>query len=51
LGFKAGDVLTVTHQDDSEWWYAITGNDRRSGFIPHSFVELLTPEECEEFGG
>jgi len=40
LSFKEGDVLSVTEQDESGWWYAeIRG---QSGFVPNNYVELVT---------
>jgi len=47
LAFQAGDVLTITNHDNSEWWYAIAfnGNHRRSGFIPHTYVEMLSNDD------
>jgi len=39
LSFREGDILNVTEQDDSGWWYAeING---RSGFVPNNYVELI----------
>jgi len=34
LGFKAGDILTVTEQDQSGWWYAELNG--KQGFVPNS---------------
>lgn len=39
LSFKEGEILTVTEQDDSGWWYAtLNGN---SGFVPNNYVEVI----------
>ncbi|KAL6061939.1 cell division cycle-related protein [Balamuthia mandrillaris] len=39
LGFKAGDILTITEQDESGWWYAELNG--KQGFIPNNYVEEL----------
>lgn len=39
LSFKEGDVLNVTEQDDSGWWYAELNG--RKGFVPNNYVELM----------
>jgi len=36
LSFKAGDILTVTEQDASGWWYAELNN--KQGFVPNNYV-------------
>jgi len=39
LSFAEGDILTITEQDESGWWYAeLRGN---VGFIPRNYVELV----------
>jgi len=38
LSFLEGDILTITEQDESGWWYAeLRGN---VGFIPRNYVEI-----------
>jgi len=39
LGFKAGDILTVTEQDSSGWWYAELNG--KQGFVPNNYLEQL----------
>jgi len=39
LAFKAGDVLLITEQDSSGWWYAELNG--KQGFIPNNYVELI----------
>jgi len=39
LAFKAGDILTVTEQDQSGWWYAELNG--KQGFVPNNYVEEL----------
>jgi len=40
LSFGEGDILTITEQDESGWWYAeLKGN---VGFIPRNYVELIS---------
>eukprot|EP01100_Stratorugosa_tubuloviscum_P002771 TRINITY_DN1657_c1_g3_i1.p1 TRINITY_DN1657_c1_g3~~TRINITY_DN1657_c1_g3_i1.p1 ORF type:complete len:518 (+),score=247.51 TRINITY_DN1657_c1_g3_i1:181-1734(+) len=39
LTFRSGDILTVTEQDESGWWYAeINGV---AGFVPRNYLELI----------
>lgn len=40
LTFKEGEILTITEQDDSGWWYA-TNASGIAGFIPNNYVELV----------
>eukprot|EP01116_Phalansterium_solitarium_P013714 TRINITY_DN31113_c0_g1_i1.p1 TRINITY_DN31113_c0_g1~~TRINITY_DN31113_c0_g1_i1.p1 ORF type:complete len:515 (-),score=226.53 TRINITY_DN31113_c0_g1_i1:200-1744(-) len=40
LSFKEGDILIVTEQDESGWWYAEI--DGRAGFIPENYCEVIT---------
>lgn len=39
LSFKEGDILQITEQDESGWWYAEV--DGRAGFVPQNYVEVL----------
>jgi len=39
LSFSEGDVLIITEQDDSGWWFA--EKNGRTGFIPNNYVEIL----------
>eukprot|EP01087_Luapelamoeba_hula_P024536 TRINITY_DN937_c0_g1_i1.p1 TRINITY_DN937_c0_g1~~TRINITY_DN937_c0_g1_i1.p1 ORF type:complete len:508 (-),score=137.72 TRINITY_DN937_c0_g1_i1:123-1646(-) len=39
LTFKAGDVLIVTEQDQSGWWYAELNG--KQGFVPNNYVEEI----------
>jgi len=39
LSFKEGELLAVSEQDESGWWYAeIRG---QSGFVPNNYVEVV----------
>jgi len=38
LSFKENDILSITEQDESGWWFAEIGG--RGGFIPRNYVEL-----------
>jgi len=38
LSFAEGDILAITDQDDSGWWYAELNG--KVGFIPKNYVEL-----------
>lgn len=42
LSFRAGDILTITEQDESGWWFAELNG--AAGFVPNNYVEVL-PEE------
>jgi len=39
LSFREGDLLTVTEQDDSGWWYAELNG--KAGFVPNNYVKLV----------
>jgi len=39
LSFKEGDILKVTEQDTSGWWYAEYNG--RAGFVPNNYVEVI----------
>ncbi|EFA85233.1 hypothetical protein PPL_02233 [Heterostelium album PN500] len=38
LSFKEGDILSVTEQDSSGWWFAELNGS--TGFVPQNYVEL-----------
>ena len=38
LSFKENDILSITEQDESGWWFAEIGG--RGGFIPRNYVEI-----------
>ncbi len=40
LSFKAGDILTITEQDNSGWWYA-SSQDGYVGYVPKNYVALI----------
>jgi len=42
LGFKAGDILTVTEQDESGWWYAELSG--KQGFVPNNYLSVVGDE-------
>lgn len=43
LSFKAGDILTVSEQDESGWWYAeING---KQGFVPNNYLTVVEEGE------
>uniref|UniRef100_A0A7S4N735 SH3 domain-containing protein n=1 Tax=Paramoeba aestuarina TaxID=180227 RepID=A0A7S4N735_9EUKA len=39
LSFKEGDIMQITDQDDSGWWFAEI--DDRSGFVPKNYLEVV----------
>jgi len=39
LSFFEGDILTVTEQDESGWWFAELNG--KSGFIPNNYVQQM----------
>jgi hypothetical protein len=39
LTFKQGDILTITEQDDSGWWYAELRG--QAGFVPNNYVQIV----------
>lgn len=39
LSFKEGDILGVSEQDESGWWYAELNG--KFGFIPQNYVEVV----------
>ena len=39
LSFGQGDILSVTDQDDSGWWYAELNG--KAGFVPKNYLEVL----------
>ncbi|EGC34954.1 hypothetical protein DICPUDRAFT_152774 [Dictyostelium purpureum] len=40
LSFREGEILTVTEQDSSGWWYSISA-DGKNGFIPANYCQVL----------
>lgn len=38
LSFQENDLLTITEQDESGWWFAELNG--KSGFVPRNYVEL-----------
>jgi hypothetical protein len=40
LSFTEGEMLTITEQDNSGWWYAVA-DDGRAGFVPNNYVEIV----------
>ncbi|KAG6861230.1 hypothetical protein C0995_002351 [Termitomyces sp. Mi166 len=41
LSFAAGDIITVTEENNADWWTGIING--RSGLFPSSYVEKLPP--------
>ncbi|KAL7988670.1 hypothetical protein Chor_007589 [Crotalus horridus] len=41
LGFKEGDVITLTNQIDDNWYEGMLHG--QSGFFPINYVEILVP--------
>lgn len=39
LSFQVNDILNITEQDESGWWFAELNG--RSGFIPSNYVSVL----------
>lgn len=42
ISFKAGEILTVLHKDESGWWTCQLRTGQ-SGLLPSNFAELLPP--------
>jgi len=39
MSFNAGEILVITEQDESGWWFAeLNGN---VGFVPRNYLTLL----------
>lgn len=41
LGFKEGDVITLTNQIDENWYEGMLHGE--SGFFPINYVEVIVP--------
>jgi len=39
LSFKEGDILSISEQDESGWWYAELSG--KFGFVPQNYVEVV----------
>jgi len=39
LSFKAGEILTVSEQDESGWWYADLNG--KQGFVPNNYLTVV----------
>jgi len=39
LGFKAGEILTISEQDESGWWYAELNG--KQGFVPNNYLTVI----------
>ena len=39
LSFQEGEIMNITDQDDSGWWFAEVGE--RSGFVPKNYLEVV----------
>jgi hypothetical protein len=37
--FKAGEILTVSEQDESGWWYADLNG--KQGFVPNNYLTVV----------
>ncbi len=37
--FKAGEILTVSEQDESGWWYADLNG--KQGFVPSNYLTVV----------
>lgn len=41
LGFKEGDIITLTNQIDENWYEGVLRGE--SGFFPINYVEVIVP--------
>jgi len=41
LSFKENDILYITEEDDSGWWYAELEQNGKVGFVPNNYVKKL----------
>jgi hypothetical protein len=48
LSFHKSDVLEVVKQESSGWWAAVRGNGTEVGWIPASYVKVLSNEAAEQ---
>ncbi|KAL4608118.1 endophilin-A2 isoform X1 [Arapaima gigas] len=44
LGFREGDIITLTNQIDENWYEGTLGG--KSGFFPLNYVEVMVPLQC-----
>jgi hypothetical protein len=47
LAFRKSDVLEVVKQETSGWWAAVKGDGSEVGWIPASYVQIITDEAAE----
>ncbi|KAI0035127.1 ras guanine nucleotide exchange factor domain-containing protein [Vararia minispora EC-137] len=48
LHFRKSDVLEVVKKESSGWWAAVRGNGTEVGWIPASYVQVLSDEAAEK---
>jgi hypothetical protein len=44
LALLRGDIVRVTHQDESGWWFGVLLSTGQEGMFPRNYVKLRSPD-------